>query len=291
MYRVGNGKLSGSVPVVAQSDYRNSHENLSAIVVLESCDPRGIMSVGICKLCLEEKELHDSHLIPKGVYKSLRSEGEDATSVTATKILQISWQFHAHLLCRSCEDRLNKGGEMWVLKHMARQVPRPQFLLFDLLNESALCEADDDGRVYASTKLPQIDTAKLAYFALSMFWRTTIHEWKGIDGFTRRLSLGSYASRSGNFFSAANSPNTALQGSWCGPTRNRFFIALICRAGTSNRVPSVFVLPAGNHILRICRKGCPAGTQKDVLLFERAEAHPNEHRRRPDKRLTPAQRV
>jgi hypothetical protein len=151
------------------------------------------MSVGICKLCLEEKELHDSHLIPKGVYKSLRSEGEDATSVTATKILQISWQFHAHLLCRSCEDRLNKGGETWVLKHMARQIPRPQFLLFDLLNESALCEADDDGRVYASAELPQIDTAKLAYFALSMFWRTTIHEWKGIDGFTRRLSLGSYA--------------------------------------------------------------------------------------------------
>jgi len=169
------------------------HENLNAIVVLESCDPRGIMSVGICKLCLEEKELHDSHLIPKGVYKSLRSEGEDAISVTATKILQISWQFHAHLLCRSCEDRLNKGGETWVLKHMARQIPRPQFLLFDLLNESALCEADDDGRVYASAELPQIDTAKLAYFALSMFWRTTIHEWKGIDGFTRRLSLGSYA--------------------------------------------------------------------------------------------------
>jgi hypothetical protein len=152
-----------------------------------------LMLCGICKLCLEEKELHDSHLIPKGVYKSLRSEEHDATAVTATKILQISLQFHAPLLCLNCEDRLNRGGETWVLKHMARRVPCAQFLLFDLLHDHALCRRDEDGRIYEAGKIPGIDIAKLAHFTLGMVWKTTIHSWRGVDGYKRRLSLGPYA--------------------------------------------------------------------------------------------------
>src|ERR1700674_691530 len=93
---------------------------------------RGFMPRGICKLCLNEDDLVMTHLIPAAVFKSLRSEGQDATSVTATRRLQISRQFQAPLLCATCEDRLNKGGETWVLARMARQIPRARFPLFEI---------------------------------------------------------------------------------------------------------------------------------------------------------------
>src|SRR5882672_464042 len=133
------------------------------------------MPKGKCKLCLKDEELQKSHLIPAGVFKSLRSEGEDCTSVTAKKIVMTSRQFQAHLLCHNCEDRLNKGGETWVLKHMARQIPQMQFPLFDLLNEAIIFDADDDSRTYDTSAVHAIDTSKLAYFGISMIWRTSTH--------------------------------------------------------------------------------------------------------------------
>jgi len=150
------------------------------------------MPRGICKLCLYDKELQDSHLIPKGVFKSLRIDGKESISVTAERILKISPQFKAFLLCRDCEERLNIGGETWVLKHMARQIPKHQFLLFDMLTDAAVCRSDEDGRTYAAAQVPEIDTGRLAYFALSMLWRIAIHDWKGVDGYIRRLDLGPY---------------------------------------------------------------------------------------------------
>jgi hypothetical protein len=150
------------------------------------------MPHGICKLCLDHKELQDSHLIPAAVFKSLRVEAKEPISVTAEKVLQTSRQFKAHLLCRDCEGRLSRGGENWVLAHMARQFPHREFSLFDLLTETAIFDSDGGNRIYESTKLPEINTSSLAYFALSMLWKTGIHDWKGIDGYTRRLILGPY---------------------------------------------------------------------------------------------------
>src|SRR5579863_4977024 len=150
------------------------------------------MPRGMCKLCHHDRELQDSHLIPKGVFKSLRIDGKESISITAERILTISRQFKAFLLCRGCEGRLNRGGETWVLKHMARQVPKPQFLLFDMLTDAAICRSDEDGRTYAAARIPEIDTGKLAYFALSMLWRIAIHDWRGVDGYIRRQDLGPY---------------------------------------------------------------------------------------------------
>lgn len=151
------------------------------------------MRYGQCRLCFaEDRELQQSHLIPAGVFRALRSEGEDVTSITAKKIVQTSRQFQKHLLCRDCEDRLNKGGEAYVLKHMARQVPGSEFPLYDLLDDEMICDADEDCRVYDTSGVPPIDAAKLTHFALGMVWKTSVTGWIGVDGFTRRLYLGAY---------------------------------------------------------------------------------------------------
>jgi hypothetical protein len=119
------------------------------------------MPVGKCKLCLQDEELQQSHLIPAGVFRALRSEGEDVTSITAKKIVQTSRQFQAHLLCRDCEHRLNKGGETYVLKHMARQIPESEFPLYDLLRDEMICDADEDCRVYDTSEVSAIWSGRL----------------------------------------------------------------------------------------------------------------------------------
>ena len=150
------------------------------------------MKTSTCRLCLEHKELQDSHFIPAGVWKSLRVDGKEAVSITAEKVLQTSRHLKAHLLCRDCEGRMSRDGENWVLAHMARQFPDHVFPLFDLLHDSAICEFDAGSRVYDTTELPMIDTAALANFALGMLWKTAIHDWKTVDRHTRRLELGPY---------------------------------------------------------------------------------------------------
>jgi hypothetical protein len=71
-----------------------------------------------CKLCLKERHLQKSHLVPRAYYKLLRPPGaDDPNPITAdaetTRTSQE--QLAKHLLCASCEDLLNKNGERWVL--------------------------------------------------------------------------------------------------------------------------------------------------------------------------------
>jgi hypothetical protein len=76
------------------------------------------MPTGRCHLCLETRELRDSHFIPAAFYKLLRAPGEknpNPVVVNRNTQKQTSQQYRGHLLCAICEDRFNKGGEKWVL--------------------------------------------------------------------------------------------------------------------------------------------------------------------------------
>lgn len=75
--------------------------------------------IGECRLCLRNGvELQDSHFLSKGIYKILRDSNASNPNpflVTAGKSVQTSHQLKRHLFCKSCEERLNKNGERWVL--------------------------------------------------------------------------------------------------------------------------------------------------------------------------------
>src|SRR5947208_4164630 len=77
--------------------------------------------IGKCKLCVREGvELQGSHFLPKGAYKRLRdstSKNPNPYLLTVKGAVQTSWQMKAPLLCRDCEQRFQKSGENWVLKH------------------------------------------------------------------------------------------------------------------------------------------------------------------------------
>jgi hypothetical protein len=139
------------------------------------------MKIGKCKLCLANSvELHDSHFLPKGVYRILRDDGAskpDPWIITERKAVQISLQLKAALLCHDCEQRFSRQGENWVLANCLRR--DGTFPLASILASRTpdIFSDSNPTRVYFAATIPEINSRALAYFAASMFWRGSIHPW------------------------------------------------------------------------------------------------------------------
>ncbi len=146
------------------------------------------MPVGKCKLCLQEKELRDSHLIGRAVYRLFREdEGEDPIVMTPDVVLQTSQQVSDYVFCDKCEDRFNKGGEKYVTGLVWR---RSRFPLLDRI-KLALHMKRERTHIVVSGERIGIDTDKVAYYALSVVWRAAVHTWKTIGQQTTSVVLGS----------------------------------------------------------------------------------------------------
>jgi hypothetical protein len=153
--------------------------------------------IGKCKLCLREGvELQDSHYLPKGIYKRLRSDNAKKPHpvlFTKKKTVQTSSQLKSRLFCKVCEDRLNSGGETWVLKHCLQTdgtSPLRDILSGrtpDLQTTRALT------KVYFAARIPEISVSEIAYFAASIFWRGAIYGWNE-DG-SIPIDLGPFEGR------------------------------------------------------------------------------------------------
>jgi hypothetical protein len=81
------------------------------------------MKKGKCKLCLLEKRLCRSHLIPRAVYALCRAQkapNPNPMMVTHKLALQTSRQAQWPLLCFECEQLLREKGEDWVLPQLAQ---------------------------------------------------------------------------------------------------------------------------------------------------------------------------
>jgi hypothetical protein len=145
-----------------------------------------------CKLCLETKELQDSHLIPKAVYKKTRTEGggnPNPTLISARGIVQTSRQITDYLLCKDCEDRFNKNGENYV---MGLINGKGQFPLLKILRAAQPQKVTPVFTHYDLKATPEIDRDKLGYFALSVFWRAAVHSWDEPDDSKPMIDLGQF---------------------------------------------------------------------------------------------------
>jgi len=78
---------------------------------------------GKCKLCGYEKELCDSHYLPKRMYAFARvptlKNPNPVMSVNG-ELTQISDQYRGYVFCSDCETLLNKNGEQWVQNNIPR---------------------------------------------------------------------------------------------------------------------------------------------------------------------------
>jgi hypothetical protein len=150
------------------------------------------MPVGICKLCLLTKDLKDSHLMPRSLYKKSRGSGtkgnQDPLLVTKEARRQSSYQITDYVFCGDCEHRLNVGGEDYMLRLVAKQ--NLDFPLLDQLQAVPPTLKHPNWGAYAASDTPTIDRDKIAYFALSVFWRASIHTWEQENGDKVKIDLG-----------------------------------------------------------------------------------------------------
>ena len=103
---------------------------------------------GVCKLCLETKDLQDSHFFPKAAYAITKKRGGGESPILVVNndhqrfSMQTDRQYRAYALCSSCEQLFSRNGENEVM----RRIARPNG--FALLEELKSLSADARGHHY-----------------------------------------------------------------------------------------------------------------------------------------------
>src|SRR5580765_3136635 len=148
------------------------------------------MPSGVCRLCRENKEIRNSHYLPKGMFKFLRGEilknpNPILTGRGAT--VQVSDQITGYMLCDGCEDLFDKKGENLIVNKMARV---GSFPLWETIRTATPIFDDGNTAIYAGDSIPGLDMDALVYFGMSVFWRGAACEWRGRRGVFEGIKLG-----------------------------------------------------------------------------------------------------
>lgn len=117
-----------------------------------------------CKLCRLPKELQESHIIPKFIYKPLRDDKNRIQRLSKTDNKQKNYKKHKpiqdglkeYLLCRDCEQLLNNKYE--------------RYFKTAWLDENKLPEIMDDEGI----KITGLDYSKFKLFHLSILFRASV---------------------------------------------------------------------------------------------------------------------
>jgi hypothetical protein len=145
------------------------------------------MPLGLCELCLKQKDLQVSHLIPASAYRIIRkSQGSAPVMLTAKRVGISSRQVTAHELCWECEQLFRQNGEDWVARHVFQGTE------FPLLNRLrvAMPDWEQPNHIAYSGSACGIDTTKLAYFGASVLWRSSLRQWTIGSTETTTVDLG-----------------------------------------------------------------------------------------------------
>lgn len=143
---------------------------------------------GTCALCLHEKELRRSHLLGRAIYVLNRDGNADPVMITPQLITPTQRQIWRHLLCGDCEQRFSSHGESLIMRLVQRKT---EFALLDRLKLAVPFSVEPD--VKFSGSAVGVDTEQLAYFALSVLWRSGVQQWRTLNQQTTGVSLGVFA--------------------------------------------------------------------------------------------------
>jgi hypothetical protein len=151
------------------------------------------VAIEVCKLCLQAKELRDSHYIPRRAYsmnmaKSLANP--NPVVVSHGKVRQVCDQLRGHTFCGGCEQMLSAKGEKWVLANVPADQGDPFPLQEAIIPETPVCSKEVVD-VYAGRTIKAFDMDKLIYFGMSIFWRGAARQWKSsLGGIAPAVDVG-----------------------------------------------------------------------------------------------------
>jgi hypothetical protein len=144
------------------------------------------MGIEVCKLCLKEKPLQKSHLIPAAAYQGL-VQVPNTNPVLSTfdsdtqehRMIETSQQMKEYLLCWDCEQLLREKGEDWILGRVARNGnASPLFATLSQRTPFQVEPGPDELRIYATSGLPEFERDKIIHFALGVFFKAAAHTWR-----------------------------------------------------------------------------------------------------------------
>ena len=138
------------------------------------------MQRGICKLCLLDADLCDSHYMPRAMYKYNRAEQLNTphpVMVTSGTPKQGTDQVRDYVFCKDCENRFRLNGETWVLANIPHGYGEP-FPLHAALKSATPSIVEADRALIPGRTTNGFDMDKLIYFGASIFWRGAAHQWK-----------------------------------------------------------------------------------------------------------------
>jgi hypothetical protein len=148
------------------------------------------MPIGKCRMCLHEKRLVRSHLMPAALYDYCRTGSHRPVRVGSGFVMPTDRQTQDYLLCEDCENVLNTGGEKWILGKLATW--ERTFPLYDLLTKVPPIVDEVGEAVYLAGENPEIEVEKITHFALGLFWKASVYSWRG-DTTDVRIDLGPYS--------------------------------------------------------------------------------------------------
>jgi hypothetical protein len=164
---------------------------------------------GICKLCQKQAKICKSHYVGRVLHR-MSFTGDEPPVVMTPKLVKVSpRQLWAHMLCEACEQRLNERGEkpflalcngadnnfrLLNLMEVAmpiKQSPRVRVSLGGLLFRDFDGSFSESVVKYSGRKMG-IDTEALAFYALSVLWKGSVHQWKTFQGQQSTVDLDKY---------------------------------------------------------------------------------------------------
>lgn len=131
----------------------------------------------ICKLCLDTvDELRDSHIWPKASYRLLRDEARDNPNPvwvqTGRVAHQTSKQVKERLLCPTCEQSLNRGGEAYIGQIVYAE--NGDCPIYDLVGHTSTVRSLPHPGLPIRVDASPLDVEKIHFFAFSVFWRSCV---------------------------------------------------------------------------------------------------------------------
>jgi hypothetical protein len=140
-------------------------------------------------MCLQEKNLVSSHLIPRKVYEYCNQEGHNPIVLTGDVLMASDRQWQYPLLCIDCETILNEGGEAWCVTKLATY--EKKFPLYDLVSAKSPVDSVGTTNIFFVKNMPEVKAKEIVHFGMGMFFKAAVHGWqKGMS--EPRINLAPY---------------------------------------------------------------------------------------------------